>query len=47
LKRRFEHKASFSVIAQELNISEKDVHREFLFAYQFLQSKKNTTETLL
>lgn len=47
LKRRFEHKSSFSVIAQELNLPEKDVHREFLFAYQFLQSKKNTTETLL
>ncbi|MBP2619533.1 RNA polymerase sigma factor [Chryseobacterium jejuense] len=37
LKRRFEQKSSFIVIAKELKLSEKEVHLEFLYAYQFLQ----------
>ena len=40
LKRRFEQKSSFTVIARELKLSEKEVHREFLFAYQYLQKKE-------
>ncbi|MBA5629227.1 RNA polymerase sigma factor [Moheibacter lacus] len=41
MKRRFEQKSSFMVIAQELKLSEKEVHRDFLHAYQYLQ-KENT-----
>lgn len=41
IKRRFEQKSSFMVIAQELKLSEKEVHRDFLHAYQYLQ-KENT-----
>ena len=43
LKRRFERKSSFMVIARELRLTEKEVHREFLFAYQYLQNQ-NTSE---
>ena len=46
LKRRFEQKSSFAVIARDLQLPEKEVHREFLYAYQHLQ-KQNTSETLL
>ena len=42
IKRRFEQKSSFMVIAQELRLPEKEVHREFLYAYQFLQNQKNS-----
>lgn len=43
MKRRFEQKSSFAVIAQELKLTEKEVHREFLYAYQYLQNQ-NTSE---
>lgn len=39
MKRRVEQKLSFTVIAGELNLSEKQVHREFLHAYQCLQKE--------
>lgn len=37
LKRRFEQNSSFTVIARELQLPEKEVHREFLHAYQYVQ----------
>lgn len=40
MKKRCEQKSSFAVIAQELKLPEKEVHREFLFAYQYLQNQK-------
>ena len=46
IKRRFEQKSSFAVIAQELKLPEKEVHREFLYAYQHLQNQ-NRSEILL
>lgn len=39
MKRRFEQKSSFAAIAQELKLPEKEVHRDFLYAYQYLQKK--------
>jgi RNA polymerase sigma factor (sigma-70 family) len=42
VKRRFEQKSSFAVIAQELQLPEKEVHREFLYAYQHLQNQTNS-----
>lgn len=39
VKRRFEEKSSFAVIARELKLPEKEVHREFLYAYQYLQNQ--------
>jgi RNA polymerase sigma factor (sigma-70 family) len=46
IKRRFEQKSSFAVIAKELKLPEKEVHREFLYAYQYLQNH-NRSEILL
>lgn len=46
MKRRCEQKASFAVIARELKLPEKEVHREFLYAYQYLQNQ-NISQTLL
>ncbi len=42
INRRFEQKSSFAVIARELNLSEKEVHREFIYAYQFLQNRNKS-----
>ncbi|MDQ0478157.1 RNA polymerase sigma factor [Chryseobacterium sp. MDT2-18] len=46
VKRRFEQKSSFAVIAKALELPEKEVHREFLYAYQYLQNQ-NTSEIKL
>ncbi|WP_449386845.1 RNA polymerase sigma factor [Chryseobacterium lineare] len=46
MKRRIEQKSSFTVIARELKLSEKEVHREFLYAYEYLQNQ-NTSEISL
>lgn len=40
IKRRFEHNTSFAKIAQELKLPEKEIHREFLYAYQIIQKQK-------
>ncbi|WNI37073.1 sigma-70 family RNA polymerase sigma factor [Chryseobacterium sp. SG20098] len=42
LKRRFEQKSSFIAIAKELKLSEKEVHREFLYAYGYLQQNNGS-----
>lgn len=39
IKRRFEKHSSFAVIAGELELTEKEVQREFLYAYQYLQNQ--------
>jgi len=44
MKRRCEQKSSFAVIARELKLPEKEVHREFLYAYQYLQNQ-NISQT--
>ncbi len=46
IKRRFEQKSSFAVIAKELKLPEKEVQREFLYAYQHLQNQ-NRSKILL
>ena len=46
MKRRCEQKSSFEVIAKELKLPEKEVHREFLYAYQYLQNKNNSEISL-
>ncbi|MDR4952248.1 sigma-70 family RNA polymerase sigma factor [Chryseobacterium sp. ES2] len=45
MKRRVEQKSSFIVIAKELKLSERQVHREFLYAYQYLQNRNNSEIT--
>lgn len=42
VKKRFEEQLSFAVIAKALGLPEKEVRREFLYAYQYLQ-KQNTS----
>lgn len=42
LKRRFEQNSSFTVIARELQLPEKEVHREFLYVYQYVQKENRS-----
>ncbi|WP_051585105.1 RNA polymerase sigma factor [Chryseobacterium sp. UNC8MFCol] len=45
MSRRCKEKSSFAVIARELKLSEKQVHQEFLYAYQYLQKRNNSEIT--
>ena len=42
LKLRFEKKQSFTTIAQTLELSQKEVHNEFVVAYKLSQQNKFT-----
>lgn len=46
ISRRCEQNSSFAVIARELKLSEKEVHKEFLYAYQYLQNRNNSEITI-
>jgi len=42
LKLRFEKKFSFAAIANELNLTQKEVHDEFMAGYKFMQHQQKT-----
>lgn len=46
VKRRFEEHSSFAVIAKALELTEKEVRRDFLYAYQYLQTQNTSAKTL-
>lgn len=46
VKRRFEEHSSFAVIAKALELPEKEVRRDFLYAYQYLQNQSTSALNL-